>query len=58
MVGDAWRDIQAGAAAGCRTLAVGDRECWSGRFGVEPEAVLRDLAQATECILSFEANAV
>jgi phosphoglycolate phosphatase-like HAD superfamily hydrolase len=51
MVGDAWRDIEAGAAAGCRTLAVGPHERWNETRTVAPAAVLNDLAEAVDYIL-------
>jgi D-glycero-D-manno-heptose 1,7-bisphosphate phosphatase len=51
MVGDAWRDIEAGAAAGCRTLAVGHHERWDEMRATAPEAVLNDLAEAVRYIL-------
>ena len=51
MVGDAWRDIEAGAAAGCRTLAVGRHERWNETRAIAPAAVLNDLAEAVDYIL-------
>ena len=52
MIGDAWRDIEAGAAAGCRTVAVGSFEAWSEPRAVVPAAAVRDLTEAVEFILS------
>jgi len=51
MVGDAWRDIEAGAAAGCRTLGVGCQERWDETRAVAPESVFNDLAGAVDHIL-------
>jgi D-glycero-D-manno-heptose 1,7-bisphosphate phosphatase len=51
MVGDAWRDIEAGAAAGCRTLGVGRHEQWDEQRAIAPEAVLDDLSEAIRYIL-------
>jgi D-glycero-D-manno-heptose 1,7-bisphosphate phosphatase len=51
MIGDAWRDIEAGAAAGCRTLAVGSHEPWHETRATAPGAVLNDLAEAVDYLL-------
>ena len=51
MIGDRWRDIGAGQAAGCRTILV-------NRFpepaSMNPDVELADLGQAAEWILKFE----
>jgi D-glycero-D-manno-heptose 1,7-bisphosphate phosphatase len=51
MIGDAWRDIEAGAAAGCRTLAVGAHERWLETRATAPEAVLNGLTEAVDYLL-------
>jgi D-glycero-D-manno-heptose 1,7-bisphosphate phosphatase len=50
MVGDRWRDVEAGRRAGCTTIFVdyGYRE----RRPERPDAVVRSLSEATEWILS------
>jgi D-glycero-D-manno-heptose 1,7-bisphosphate phosphatase len=49
MVGDRWRDVGAGKAAGCRTFFIdyGYRE----RRPDEPDHVVKDLAEAVDIIL-------
>jgi D-glycero-D-manno-heptose 1,7-bisphosphate phosphatase len=49
MVGDRWRDIAAGSAAGCRTILVGDG--YGERFPVSPDAAAGSLAEAARLIL-------
>lgn len=55
MIGDRWRDIAAGLAAGCMTVFVdhGYRE----RRPERPDAVVADLPQAVEWILRREESA-
>ena len=48
VVGDRWRDIQAGLAAGCTTILL--RQPYSGD-SVQPHFEARDLASAAEIIL-------
>jgi D-glycero-D-manno-heptose 1,7-bisphosphate phosphatase len=50
MVGDRWRDIDAGARAGCRTVFIdcGYRET----LRAPPDRVVRDLPEATDWILA------
>ncbi len=49
MVGDRWRDIEAGRAAGCRTLFV---DCdYSERRPDAPDVTVRSLAEAADWIL-------
>jgi len=50
MVGDRWRDVEAGAAAGCRTIWIdcGYRE---QRSSVEPSATVDSLGAAVDWIL-------
>lgn len=50
MVGDRWRDVEAGRRAGCRTVFVdrGYRE----PAPMEPDAIVTDLAEAADWIMS------
>ena len=52
MVGDRWRDVEAGKAAGCRTFLVemGYREA----LKTAPDRVVADLGEAVRVILSAE----
>lgn len=50
MVGDRWRDIEAGAAAGCRTVLI-DRNYNERSPQSPPDFRTRSLAGAVECIL-------
>lgn len=50
MVGDRWRDIEAGKAAGCRTILL--RNAYEERQPEAPDAVVESLLQASEVILS------
>jgi D-glycero-D-manno-heptose 1,7-bisphosphate phosphatase len=52
MVGDRWRDVAAGRAAGCRTVQVGSLD--EGTQSVAPTVRSVDLAGATNWILSQE----
>ncbi len=47
LVGDSWKDIAAGRAAGCSTILVGEAECPPD---VRPSFVLKNLAAAAELI--------
>jgi histidinol-phosphate phosphatase family protein len=49
IVGDTWRDVEAGRAAGLRTIAIGGA---SARDGTPPDASFDDLEQAVEHILA------
>lgn len=53
MVGDRWRDVDAGAAAGCRTIWI---DCGYGERGptAAPDARVRDLTEAADWILAAE----
>ncbi|PWC55352.1 HAD family hydrolase [Azospirillum sp. TSO22-1] len=55
MVGDRWRDVEAGHAAGCRTFFIdyGYRE---RAASVAPDAVVRDLAEAARIILGNQST--
>lgn len=50
MVGDRWRDIEAGRRAGCRTVLVDHR--WRERPAYGPDAVATDLSTAVDWILA------
>jgi D-glycero-D-manno-heptose 1,7-bisphosphate phosphatase len=50
VVGDRWRDIEAGNAAGCRTFFVD--HSYQERQPVKPDYVVHSLAEAAERILS------
>jgi D-glycero-D-manno-heptose 1,7-bisphosphate phosphatase len=51
MVGDRWRDIEAGRRAGCKTVLVDHG--WAERPADRPDAVVRDLPSAAWWILSI-----
>jgi phosphoglycolate phosphatase-like HAD superfamily hydrolase len=62
MVGDGIVDIQAGRAAGCRTILVANLkieqiERFLSLDGAEPDHVVRDLAGALRIVLSGGARA-
>lgn len=49
MIGDRWRDIDCGAAAGCRTIFI---DCdYDEALRVKPEFSVRSLSQAADIIL-------
>ncbi|MBI4356155.1 MAG: HAD family hydrolase [Candidatus Omnitrophica bacterium] len=50
MVGDRWRDIAAGQAAGCRTILIA--AAYRERQAESPDAVVNSLAEAAQLILS------
>jgi D-glycero-D-manno-heptose 1,7-bisphosphate phosphatase len=50
MVGDRWRDVGAGRAAGCRTILVGDG--YGEPFPDAPDAVVGSLREAAALILA------
>jgi D-glycero-D-manno-heptose 1,7-bisphosphate phosphatase len=50
MVGDRWRDIEAGRSAGCRTVLIGSS--YGEKLPHEPDARVADLLQATRWILA------
>lgn len=54
MVGDRWRDMEAGRAAGCKTILVGDGygEPQIGQQTEPPDAVVKSLFEASVLILS------
>jgi D-glycero-D-manno-heptose 1,7-bisphosphate phosphatase len=49
MIGDRWRDINAGRAAGCRTILVGDG--WGEAFQAPPDAMVESIKGAVDWIL-------
>ncbi len=54
MVGDRWRDISAGCAAGCRTILVGDG--YGETFPQPPDASAGSLREAAGLILSWRGD--
>ena len=50
MVGDRWRDIDAGKAAGCRTILVNAK--YAERQAVNPDSIVDSLLNASDLILS------
>ena len=50
MVGDRWRDIEAGKAAGCRTIFVDAG--YAERKPDNPDAAVNSLLEASQLILS------
>lgn len=54
MVGDRWRDVEAGQAAGCRTVLI-DRE-YQERWTCTPDCVAADLGDAADWILQRGAS--
>jgi D-glycero-D-manno-heptose 1,7-bisphosphate phosphatase len=54
MVGDRFRDIEAGDSAGCRTVLVGDG--YGEAFKVQPNATVRTLSEAADWILKQPAT--
>jgi len=56
MVGDRWRDIEAGRAAGCRTVLV--RASYDERPAERPDAAVDSLSEASAWILASRSAAV
>jgi D-glycero-D-manno-heptose 1,7-bisphosphate phosphatase len=58
MVGDRWRDIEAGRRAGCRTILI--EYGWNERRAEDPDTTVTDLAEAAEwiCQTVFDKEAV
>jgi len=50
MIGDRWRDIEAGQAVGCKTILI--RYEYDERRADKPDAVVNSLFEASELILS------
>jgi D-glycero-D-manno-heptose 1,7-bisphosphate phosphatase len=55
MIGDSAVDIEAGSAAGCKTIFVGKKKCyiWE-KMQVEPDHIVPDLYQASKLIKKLE----
>jgi D-glycero-D-manno-heptose 1,7-bisphosphate phosphatase len=53
MIGDRWRDIDAGRAAGCKTIWV--RCDYDERLPEQPDAVVASLWEASRLILGKQA---
>jgi D-glycero-D-manno-heptose 1,7-bisphosphate phosphatase len=49
MVGDRYRDVEAGHSAGCRTILIGDG--YGETFKVQPDVTLKTLTEAADWIL-------
>jgi D-glycero-D-manno-heptose 1,7-bisphosphate phosphatase len=49
MIGDRWRDIEAGHSAGCRTVLIGDG--YGEKFKAQPDAGFATLTDAVDWIL-------
>ena len=49
MVGDRYRDIEAGHSAGCRTILIGDG--YGETFKAQPDATVSTLSEAADWIL-------
>ena len=56
MVGDRFRDIEAGDSAGCRTILIGDG--YGETFKAQPDAKFATLSEAAEWILKQPAKQV
>ena len=54
MVGDRWRDVEAGRAAGCATVLVDTGH--AGPLAHEPDVRVSSLAEATDWILARVAD--
>jgi D-glycero-D-manno-heptose 1,7-bisphosphate phosphatase len=54
MIGDRWRDVDAGAAAGCRTVLI-DRSYDERAPAHAPDARAGSLTDAVDWIMGFEA---
>jgi D-glycero-D-manno-heptose 1,7-bisphosphate phosphatase len=52
MVGDRWRDIDAGFAAGCRTILI-DRRYDERKSEAAPDCIVESLAEACDWILRY-----
>ncbi len=51
LVGDRWRDIEAGRTAGCRTILIGNGDS-EGLKSPPPDTVVRTLSEAADWILT------
>jgi len=50
MIGDRWRDVEAGKAAGCKTILV--ESAYSEKSAQNPDAVVSSLLEASQLILA------
>lgn len=50
MIGDRWRDIEAGRGAGCKTILIGDG--YGERLPSPPDGIFKTLDQAADWILA------
>ena len=50
MIGDRWRDIEAGRRAGCRTILIGNG--YGEELKSTPDAVVATLGEAVDWILA------
>lgn len=50
MVGDRWRDVSAGAMAGCKTILIGDG--YGEQIPIEPDHRVKTLREAVDVILA------
>jgi D-glycero-D-manno-heptose 1,7-bisphosphate phosphatase len=50
MIGDRWRDVAAGKAAGCTTILV--RSDYNEQQAQDPDAIVESLLEASELILA------
>lgn len=55
MVGDRWRDIDAGSAAGCRTILI-DRHYNERKSEAKPDGIVESLVEACDWILRYSVN--
>ena len=55
MIGDRWRDVGAGKAAGCRTIFIDYN--YSERRPESPDFVVHDLGQAVDIVLAAQREA-
>jgi D-glycero-D-manno-heptose 1,7-bisphosphate phosphatase len=59
MIGDRWRDVSAGKAAGCLTVLIKRANSYTGRpaeFSEEPDISVNSLSDAVNSILECERN--
>jgi len=54
MVGDRYRDVEAGHSAGCRTILMGGG--YGEAFKVQPDVIVRTLTEAADWILNQPTN--
>ena len=54
MVGDTWRDIGAGKAAGCTTILIANP--FAGQLTASPDHIASTLLEASDFIIAYEGN--